>query len=92
MDVTEAAQTAKKHLAVVFSGEQISDVCLEEVEFDDSSRNWNITIGFNRPKPAQNPLIAALESPSVRRCYKVVRIRENGDMVSIKDRILAASR
>lgn len=91
MNVTEAAQAAKKHLATVFSDERISDVCLEEVEFDDRSGNWNITIGFNRPKPVQNPLIAALEAPNVRRCYKVVRIGENGDMVSIKDRILATS-
>ena len=91
MDVTEAAQVAKKHLATVFSGESISDVYLEEVEFDDSSDNWKITIGFNRLKPFRNPLAAKLEVPDSRRCYKIVRIRGNGDMVSIKDRFFAAS-
>ena len=48
-DVKEAVQLAKRHLLQVFSGEKITDVGLEEVEFDNTKGDWKITMGFTRP-------------------------------------------
>ena len=49
MDVKEAVQTAKNYIAELFTDETIADVGLEEVEFNDASNNWEVTIGFSRP-------------------------------------------
>lgn len=49
MDVKEAVQTAKKYIAELFTEETITNVGLEEVEFNDTSNNWEVTIGFSRP-------------------------------------------
>ncbi len=63
MDVKEAISLARDYVKEVFTEEQISAVGLEEVEFDESSDNWHVTIGFTRPwdrlhatvGPASNP-------------------------------------
>ena len=46
MDVKAAVIMAKDHVADVFLGEDIRNVGLEEVEFDDSLGRWIVTIGF----------------------------------------------
>lgn len=48
MDVKQAVTVAKSYVADVFSGETISPPTLEEVEFDESSDAWNVTVGFFR--------------------------------------------
>ena len=60
MDVREAAQTARDYLVDLFAGEQITDVGLEEVEFDDLSNDWMITIGFSRPWDQKKSLTAMM--------------------------------
>jgi hypothetical protein len=46
MDVKEAVALAKQSTRELFRDEQIVDLGLEEVEFDDSTGNWLITLGF----------------------------------------------
>ena len=88
MEVKEAAQTAREYLANLFAEEEITNVGLEEVVFDDVSNEWRITIGFSRPWNRQN----ALRRLSEARSYKVVCINdESGNVTSLKDRLLAAS-
>ena len=48
MDVKEAVRTAKNYVAELFTDETIGDVGLEEVVFNDTSNNWEITIGFSQ--------------------------------------------
>ena len=92
MDVKEAARTAKAFLADLYEGEGIAHVGLEEVEFDETSNEWKITIGFSRPWDHRNPLTAALGEGHPARSYKVVRINDDdGRVKSVKDRVLAAS-
>ena len=96
MDVRKAAQTAKDYLTKIFADEQITHVGLEEVEFDNFSESWKITIGFFRPweRPAGSVLETAFGGlPAYgKRSFKVVRIRdEDGEVTSITDRFLEAS-
>ena len=49
MDVREAVKSAKQNLLELFNSEPISYVGLEEVEFDDDTQEWIITISFARP-------------------------------------------
>ena len=46
MDVKEAVKTAKEYLTDLYQGEEITNVGLEEVVFEDRSNSWKITIGF----------------------------------------------
>jgi hypothetical protein len=88
MDVKEAVATAKKYLADVFAQEGISNLGLEEVEFDDQLREWRVTLGFLRSWDSNNPLanVIGLRS-NLPRSYKVVHIPENTTRVpSIKNR------
>lgn len=92
MDVREAAQVAKEYLIDLFDGEGITNVGLEEVEFDEESIDWKITVGFSRPWDHKNPLTAALAEGRPARSYKVLRINdEDGRVISVKERVFAAS-
>jgi hypothetical protein len=98
MDVKEAVGTAKAYVSDLFKDQIYSDPLLEEVEFDDNSRTWRITIGFLRlPEIRRGPSDAdqvngtpGLGVPPFgmpRRAYKVVRINDaGGNVVSVRDR------
>ena len=94
MDVMEATQTAKRYIVELFTGEQIANVGLEEVEFDDTRDEWSVTIGFSRPWDNHTQLSThpLTQRKLPERSYKVVRISdESGEVKSLKDRILSAS-
>ena len=91
MDVKEAVRTAKNYIAELFTGETIADVGLEEVEFNNMSNNWEVTIGFSRPWQT-NLLAAALSNQHQKRSYKLVLINDDdGRVISLTDRVLTAS-
>ncbi len=89
MNVKEAVELAKDHIKDLFEKEQISNVGLEEVEFDDHSKTWNVTIGFSRPwDEAPNALTAIAQQGRLpKRSYKVVSIDDTtGTVRSLKNR------
>jgi hypothetical protein len=49
MDVKEAVAGAKKYVGELFAQEGLINIGLEEVEFDEPTKEWHITIGFSRP-------------------------------------------
>ena len=101
MDVKEAVASAKAYVNDIFKDQIYSEPALEEVEFDDGSHVWKITIGFLRqpevllgetpglgnpdPKSTGRGLGAVPPFAMPRRAYKVVRIRA-GKIVSVRDR------
>lgn len=92
MDVKEAVQIATRHLIDLFDSEDISNVGLEEVEFDEQDDLWVVTIGFSRPwdypgKPlnAFATALGATEQP--KRTYKTIRVKSGkGDVISVRNR------
>ncbi|MGH7091275.1 MAG: hypothetical protein ACREFQ_20460 [Stellaceae bacterium] len=89
MQVREAVAAAKKYVSEIFSEERIMQLTLEEVEFDEATEIWNITVGFSWPWDApQNALsLMTRDLSQWRRRYKVVRISdETGKPLSIKNR------
>jgi hypothetical protein len=86
MDVKEAVRAAKQYVQEVFADEGISDVGLEEVEFNDQAEEWRVTIGFSRAWDKQSPF--ALAPAAARpRSYKVLRISDKtGDIISVRNR------
>ena len=89
MDVREAVSTAKQNLLELFNSEPISYVGLEEVEFDDETQEWIITISFARLwESTPLPVELSGETPKDRN-FKVFRISDtDGRVKSVKDRVL----
>jgi hypothetical protein len=88
MNVKEAISQAKQYISDVFRDENISNLGLEEVEFDDGDKTWKVTLGFSRPWNAvRNAITALTGEPAARRTYKVVSIRDSdSEVVSVKNR------
>lgn len=94
MDVKDVVSKAKEYVKVLFEGESIENVGLEEVSFDDETKSWRVTIGFNRPwDQIKNvaDLMSALGEREVpdwkRRSFKVIRIPDDtGKPVSLTHR------
>lgn len=86
MNVKDAVNTAKKYVVELFADEDLSNVGLEEVEFDDSTKVWKVTIGFSRPwDRVLTPMTAIAHGGPLPRSYKVVRIDDaTGTVVSVK--------
>lgn len=92
MDVREAVEVAKDYVTGVYTGEDIANLGLEEVEFDDRSSMWSVTLGFSRPWDRRVSLLQLTEQKASARSYKVVRIADDtGEVKSLKDRILVAA-
>ena len=88
MTPKEAVAEAKSWIADVFAAENISDIRLEEIRFDDAKHHWLITIGFARPAPdselsplqrLSQPNLA--QPPRLRTSYKVVRIDDDSGQI-----------
>jgi hypothetical protein len=89
MDAKAAAVLAKNYVKDLFADEGVMNVGLEEVEFDEGTETWRVTIGFSRPwdKPsgAMAQIAQQLSIPS--RSYKVVQIHDsNAQVMSVKNR------
>lgn len=49
MDVKEVVESAKHYIMDIYQEEKITNVGLEEVDFDEKNNVWFVTIGFSRP-------------------------------------------
>ena len=91
MDVKQAVASAKGYLSTVFDEEDVTDLRLEEVVYDDTKNIWLITLGFLRPTPMPAGVrlpkgLRGLDLPKIARDYKVVSIDDNGRAISITNR------
>ena len=79
MDVKNAVTLAKQEIRNLFAEEGISDLGLEEVEFEDTDEVWRITIGFSRPWDVPKGPFGEPTGAKKAREYKVVRIADSTD-------------
>lgn len=90
MDVKQAVQEAKSHILYLFGEEGVTNLGLEEVDFDADAQAWTVTVGFSRPwdKPPTGSVASALaQLAAPKRDYKVVRIDDaTGKVRSVKNR------
>jgi len=86
VDVKTAVGNAKQWLANVLQEEGVTNVGLEEVEFDEEHGLWLITLGFSRPwNSVKNAFTAISGEPAARRAYRVIAVKEaDGEVVSMK--------
>ena len=76
MKAKEAIAQAKTFLSEFYAGEAVSGVRLEEVEFDEPSDSWLITLGILRPRLEPKAKIMTTITPDAPlvRTYKILRI------------------
>ena len=94
MNVKEAVRKAKEHVDEMFAGENLQNVGLEEVVFDDPSNCWLVTVGFSRvwefsEQPTLNETLTGSQKPGTggRREYKVIEISDkDGEAHAIRIR------
>ena len=89
LSVGLAVEIAKRHIQDLFHDENLSNLGLEEIEFNDDNKEWVVTVGFSRPwDEPKNAFAALANSASVpRRSFKVVRINDlTQQIVSVKNR------
>jgi len=87
VDVKEAVAKAKDYTADLFAQEQLSDLALEEVEYNEPSNEWLVTLGFSRPWDKPYFTVKGLPAPRLPRSYKIVRVSDSsGRVISVKNR------
>ena len=96
MQVKEAVSLARRYVQDIFADEKIDSISLEEVEFDEKSQIWSITIGFSRPWEGAPGTVAAQFAAAGmmprRRDFKVVRLSDaDKRMLSVKNRELVGN-
>ena len=87
MNVQEAVKRAKEYVTTLLAEEGLMNLGLEEIEYDEQAGLWRVTLGFSRPwNTVRNALTAISGEIAPRRAYRVVSLRENGEVVSVKRR------
>lgn len=90
MTAKEAVRIAIEHVSDLFEPDKISNLGLEEVEYDEKDHSWTVTVGFSRPwdfPPSPFGAVLANQLRPERRDYKSVRIRENDSkVISVRNR------
>ena len=92
--VKVAVDVAKEYISTIYSDEGIVTIGLEEVNFDSSCNQWNVTIGFSRPWDRAGNFATSLGSairPADwrRRSFKVVEIDDkSARVIAVTHRVL----
>lgn len=92
LDVKEAVKQAFESLLSLYEGNQIEDILLEEVEFNEQTKKWLITLGFARPKKIvfkKDSILALMNQQEIgfERDYKIFTVdSETGKVESMKIR------
>jgi hypothetical protein len=86
MDVREAVLIAKKWVEDVLGEEGVHNIGLEEVNYDEMSGTWAITIGFSRPWNSTRTAFTSISGePAAKRTYRIITIKEpNGIVTSMR--------
>jgi hypothetical protein len=88
MDAKAAAGLAKDHISYLFEQEGLSNLGLEEVEYDDTRGQWRVTVGFSRSWDQSKHWghSIGLGDGGIPRTYKIVIIDKDGKALSVKNR------
>ncbi|MEY9605317.1 hypothetical protein ABIF74_010009 [Bradyrhizobium japonicum] len=93
VDMKTAIAMAKRHLQELTEGEEIQNVGLEEISYDDKTERWEVLLGYSRPWDTYKevPSGAAPNAfggiPTVtrtQRTFKYIELDKDGNLVSFK--------
>ena len=92
MDVNQAIASAQAYSAEVYADEAITNLGLEETEYNSTLDQWLITLVFarpwNTPRTRAQEVLENLGGVSpLKRSYKTVFVASTGDIMAMKDRL-----
>lgn len=88
VDMKSAVRAARQYALDLFESETLPNLALEEIEFDESSKQWQVTLGFDSPhkikRKTNGPSLFPTIEEEVQREYKQFNIdAEDGHLVSM---------
>jgi hypothetical protein len=88
LKIEQVVQICKDYVRRVFADEQITNLGLEEIEFDPATEHWRVTLGFSRPwDVSPNALMIIGGKADIKRDYKVLIVSDKlASVVSIRNR------
>jgi len=88
VNVKDVVTIAVNHVGDLFEHENITNLGLEEIEFDDQVGEWFVTVGFSRPWDYPHGVLATLAISSIvpKRSFKTVKVNKSGEVVAVKNR------
>ncbi len=85
IDVKQAVKSAAAYLQLLYDGQELTDLRLEEVEKTPDGNNWLITFGFNQQDTPANPFQALADRRY--RVYKVIEVDgDSGEAIAMRMR------
>ncbi|MGB5834674.1 MAG: hypothetical protein WBG92_22170 [Thiohalocapsa sp.] len=88
ISVGRAVKIAKEQAEMLFEGETLRNLALEEVELDEPQNQWMVTLGYDSPhllKRKSGPNLFPTTEEERKREYKIFRIDANdGRLISMK--------
>ena len=93
LNANEAVGRAFMTIRELIPEDQLPNLALEEVEFDDKNEEWRITVGYDSPRVIKKTSPASslfgTTTEETERNYKILRIDgHTGDFISMKIRKL----
>lgn len=89
--IKEAVKKAREYAAELYEGEAIKNLLLEEAVFDESEKNWLITLGYDSSRVKREvpsglaSTLTSMSKEETLREYKTFSIHgESGELVSMK--------
>ena len=89
MNAKEAVEVAKSTIADLFAKEGVTNLGLEELEYDEAHDIWRITIGFSRSWDSRQGISAL--AGVLGRTYKIVAIDKDGKALYVRNREIAGA-
>ena len=88
MNVKDIVKYAINHINDLFADENISNLGLEEVEFNSDIGEWEVTVGFSRPWDYPKGSLATITGEGkANRTYKIITVKDiSGEVISVKNR------
>ncbi|WP_295400543.1 hypothetical protein [uncultured Thiocystis sp.] len=79
--IKEAVKSAREQALQLFEEETLNHLALEEVEFDEATQHWLVTLGYDSPhklkRKTTGPSLFPTIEEEMQREYKVFRLDSN---------------
>lgn len=89
IDVKQAVKISLEYIKELYSGDEIRDLSLEEIEISEDNKFWLVTLAFTKQMMQHLNPMEAMTGPKYSRFYKEIKIdAESGLVRSMKNKKL----
>lgn len=87
IEVKQAIKISQDYIKELYSGDEIRDLSLEEIEVTEDSKFWLVTLAFTKQMTQPLNPIDAMTGPKYARFFKELKIEtESGQVRSMKNK------